>query len=77
MTVRIILFIFLAAITSSVLCQPDVLHTLGDHGDRITDLESKMVALTSAVGSLQTDLQRVLKENTGLKQEIQVKFYHL
>ena len=70
MTVCIVLFIFLAAITSSVLCQPDVLHTLGDHGDRITDLESKMAALTSAVGSLQ-------KENTGLKQEIQVKFYHL
>ena len=54
------------------LCQQNVLHALGNHGDRLSDLESKMAAMTSSVGQMKTDLQRVLNENLDLKQQLQV-----
>ena len=55
-----------------VLCQQNVLQALGNHGDRLSDLESKMAAVSASVGQLKTELQRVVNENLDLKQQLQV-----
>ena len=57
---------------TAAVAQSDILTSLGNHGDRISDLESKMLTFTSIINVLQQQLQTVLTENTALKQDITV-----
>ena len=72
MFVYTVLLLCVSNDATTAVAQSDILTSLGNHGDRISDLESKMLAFTSTINVLQQQLQTVLTENTALKQDITV-----
>ena len=72
MFVYIVLLLCVLNDATAAVAQSNILASLGNHGDRISDLESKMLAFTSTINGLQQQLQDFLTENTALKQDIVV-----
>lgn len=71
----LMILIFPWCFVPNTMCQENILHALGNHGDRLSDLESKMIAIMATFGNLKTDLQRVADENAELKRQPEVIIY--
>ena len=54
-----------------------ILTSLGDHGDRIVDLEGAVKTLKAGFGGLQAEVTQLRQENAQLKSQIQVQYWSL
>lgn len=69
-------FVILSSLRTGSECQqvnPQVLNMLAEHGDRLTDVERLYQNISAVINVLKNNMDILQKENTDLKQQIQVR----
>lgn len=69
-------FVTLSSLRTGSECQQvnqQVLNVLADHGDRLADMERLYQNISTVINALKTNMDILQKENTDLKQQIQVR----